>query len=87
MAPNMHLVAASFLDVATAAAAATTLTTAFHPHDKLYVSPLGRTPRASLGRGLVVGRFHADVLAAVRAAVEDAGGTVEIDMLEDLGSG
>jgi hypothetical protein len=83
MAPDMHLVAWSFLNVATATAARTMLTRDFDLVSDLLVSRVGDSRRLDPNGGLLVGRFHSDVLDAVRAAVADAGGTVEVDLLDD----
>lgn len=83
MAQNVRLLAVSFLDHAAATSAATMLTSAFDPTQDVQVVPLGQASYRVRARSLVVGHFMEDVIAAVREAVEGAGGRIEMDVPED----
>lgn len=85
MAPSIRLVAMSFATDAAAASAATMLTQTFRMVDGMEIAPLAQPSYPVRERAMMVGRFHEDVIAAVRQAVEDAGGTIEMDMPEDPG--
>lgn len=83
MAPNVRVLAVTFLDVASARAAAAMLVRIFSPIGAVRLAPLGRASYPSKPGTLLTARFSDDVVGAVRDAVEAAGGTVEMDVPED----
>lgn len=82
MAPNVQLLAISFPDAASAATAEAMLVRVFGPGGSMHMAPLGEASYPVRERSLLVGRFQDDVIAAVRAAVREAGGTIEMDIPE-----
>jgi hypothetical protein len=72
-----HLLAASFANEAAAEAALSHLLRRFGGHhEEIRVSPLGRASDPTGPGAVLAGRFEDDVLDAVRAAVEAAGGSI-----------
>jgi hypothetical protein len=83
MAPHVRLLAVSFLDRDAARSAATMLAASFDPTEDVQVVPLGQASYPARTRSLVVGHFMEDVIVAVRSAVKDVGGRIEMDVPED----
>jgi hypothetical protein len=83
MAPNVRLLAISFASGTIAAAAAAMLNRAFEPVDGMELAPFGRQNYPGRSRSMLVGRFQEDVIDAVRFAVKQGGGTIEVDLPED----
>ena len=84
MAPSIRVLAVSFPTEVAARSAAAMLTRVFPLTREIRVAPLGEASYPVHARGVVVARFHEDVLAAVLEAVHEAGGTVEMSMPEDV---
>jgi hypothetical protein len=83
MAPNVRILAVSFATDTIATAAAAMLNRAFDPVDGMEFAPFGPQNYPGRDRSVLVGRFQEDVIDAVRAAVRQAGGTIEVDLPED----
>jgi hypothetical protein len=83
MASDIQILAVSFVNEAAASAAAAMLAKDFDPTRPIELAPLGKPFYPTPIRSLLVGRFRLDVIVAVRTAVEQAGGTIEMDLAED----
>jgi hypothetical protein len=83
MAPLHRVLAVSFVDQASARVAADLITERVPGVDTVFVAPLGHAHYPSPTGGLLSARFAVDVIDTVRAVVEAAGGTVEMDVAEE----
>ena len=83
MATDVQILAVSFLTSTAATTAAAMLTRVFDPARPIELAPLGKPSYPTPIRSLLVGRFRLAVIDAVRIAVEEAGGTIEMDLAED----
>jgi hypothetical protein len=84
MSPS-RLLAVSFPDQAAAQAAAGIIDARFSPNGGIHVAALGFATYPTPSGGVLTGWFRDDVITAVRSAVEELGGTVEIDLDEKHG--
>lgn len=84
MSPS-RLIAVSFADEASAHAAAKVINARFGPGGGIHVAPRGFATYPTPSGGVITAWFRDDVVAAVRAAVEEMGGTIEVDLDEDHG--
>lgn len=84
MSPT-RLLAVSFADEAMAQAAAIAISTRFGSDGGIHVAELGFATYPTPKGGVMTGWFQEDAIAAVRAAVEELGGTIEIDLNEKQG--
>jgi hypothetical protein len=75
--------AVSFVDQASAQAAADRITEQIPGVDTVFVAPLGHAHYPSPTGGLLSARFAEDVIDTVRAVVQAGGGTIEIDVGEE----
>jgi hypothetical protein len=79
----MRILAASFMTEQSAAAALLTLNRRFATSRGFRLAPLGQFGNPNRPSTVLAGPFDEDVVAAVKRAVEELGGTVVIDIDEE----